>query len=200
MVPIWSSLGATWQRAMCIALETYLQGSAPIGALVVDGSERPVSRGANRFLGDRLAHAEMEALRGIPPDVERKALALYTTLEPCPMCTGALRMMQLRAVHYAARDPAAGSTGLLTANEFMRRFPCEPIGPDAPALEFVAVAALLEYRTRNGHDRWRESWHAYQPEAVELGEALAASGRFHEWQRAHATAEEIFCEVAARAG
>ena len=99
------------------------------------------------------------------------------------MCTGAIRMMQLGSVHFATRDPAAGSTELLTATRFMQRFPCKVVGPTHTLLEFVNVALTLEYRTRNGHQRWRDEWYSYLPNAVEAGEALARDGKFAEWQQ-----------------
>ena len=89
------------------------------------------------------------------------------------MCTGAIRMTQLEAVHLAARDPAAGSTELLSASEFMRKFTCTVFDPSDSMLEFASVALVLEYRTRSGHSRWREKWHSYHPAAVEVGERLA---------------------------
>ncbi len=159
---MWDQLETPWQDAMRQALTAYSQGSAPIGAVVVSERGDVVSIGRNNFAGDRLAHAETEALRNIPPTAERRKCAIYTTKEPCPMCTGAIRMTQLDAVHLGARDPAAGSTELLNASEFMRKFTCTVFEPSDSMLEFASIALVLEYRTRNGHSRWREKWHSYQ--------------------------------------
>ena len=86
-------------------------------------------------------------------DIDRTQCEIYSTLEPCPMCTGAVRMSQLRAVHFAARDPSAGSTEFLTANRFMREFPCVAHTPRDALLELVIVSLLMEYRRRTGHMR-----------------------------------------------
>ena len=111
------------------------------------------------------------------------------------MCTGAIRVMQLRALKFAARDPAAGSIELLRATHFMRRFECQVIEPGDPLLERVNVAMMMEYRTRNGHQRWRESWFSYLPESVEVGETLAASKYFEESRQS--TPQKIYDTIAA---
>ena len=111
------------------------------------------------------------------------------------MCTGAIRVMQLQSLHVATWDPAAGSTELLKATQFMRQFECDVAGPDCPELEFVNVALMLEYRTRNNHLRWRENWYSYLPAAVDLGEELANQKRFTVWLRDGVPSEAIFEEV-----
>ena len=65
---------------------------------------------------------------------------LYTTLEPCALCVGAIRMLGLRDVRYAARDPAAGSLTLFEATDFMRRGAVQPRHLGDDALEAVLIA------------------------------------------------------------
>ena len=177
------------------ALSAHVEGSAPIGAVVVDAGGEVIARGRNSFSTDRLAHAETEALRAVPTDANRTSSVIYTTMEPCPMCTGAIRMMQLQAVHLGARDPAAGSTSLLNANEFMREFRCRTVEPRNPELEFASVALLMEYRKRTQHLRWRDAWRAYHPLAVEAGERLADSNRYKVAFAREKAHEQIFEEV-----
>ncbi|HEY7708239.1 MAG TPA: nucleoside deaminase [Gaiellaceae bacterium] len=86
-------------------------GQLPIGAvLVLDGEV--VSRGRNRHLERRtqLAHAELEALyEGGEAAWSRHAdCVLYTTVEPCPMCLGALVMADVPHVVFAAHDRGGG--------------------------------------------------------------------------------------------
>ncbi len=193
----WNRLDTCWQHAMRAGLEAYVDGSAPIGAVVVDSNGLVISVGRNNFAADRLGHAEMQALKGVPTDTKRDQISLFSTMEPCPMCTGAVRMMQLKSLHFATYDPAAGSTELLNATRFMRRFSCEVIGPAHPMLEFANIALTLEYRTRNGHRRWRDAWISYNPRAVEAGEKLAEEHRFSTWEKAKSKPETIFEEVCA---
>jgi len=192
----WNQLNDTWKQVMNSAFEAYLENSIPVGAAIVDEYGEVVSVGRNKFSQDRIAHAETESLRNAPPTLNRKQASIYSSMEPCPMCTGAIRMMQLKNLYMAARDPAAGSTALLNASEFMRYFECQVVSPTNPTLEFVNVAIVLEHRTRNGHKRWRENWFSYLPKAVETGETLAASGQYQVWLDNGRTAHEIYDQIA----
>ena len=196
----WDKLQSVWQQVMLGALESYLENSVPVGAVVVDEQGEIVSVGRNKLSQDRIAHAETEALKAIPSSVDRKTASIFSSMEPCPMCTGAIRIMQLKTLHIAARDPAAGSTELLNATKFMRHFECEVVDPADPALEFVNVALMFEHRTRNGHNRWRDEWFTYLPLAVETGEALAASGKYEAWVTNGSTAREIYDEISTHVG
>jgi len=192
----WKSLGNTWQTVMLSAVEAYLKNSIPIGAAIVDNNGAVVSIGRNGLTHDRIAHAETEALRSAPAGLDRKNASIYSSMEPCPMCTGAIRLMQLKTLYMAARDPAAGSTELLSATKFMRHFECQVVAPANPTLEFVNVAILIEYRTRNDHQRWREDWYVYHPLAVEIGEEMASSGIYESWIARDCSAQEIYEIVA----
>lgn len=91
------------------------EGTYPIGALVVSSDGIILSRGRNRVYsaGDYTAHAEVEALRSaggaLMAPSYRGTCTLYTTLEPCLMCTGALLMARIARVVWAANDPDYGA-------------------------------------------------------------------------------------------
>ena len=92
-------------------------GEVPIGAVVVLGGE-VVGRGHNRreIDGDPLAHAELLAIRAAAIRVRGWRLAgcsMYVTLEPCPMCAGALVASRIDRLVYGAADPKAGFCGSL---------------------------------------------------------------------------------------
>ena len=87
----------------------------PIGAVVVAG-DRVVGRGHNlvETLQDATAHAEMQALTAASSTLGGKYLrdcTLYVTLEPCPMCAGAILNARIPRVYYGARDRAMGACG-----------------------------------------------------------------------------------------
>jgi tRNA(adenine34) deaminase len=92
-------------------------GEVPIGAVVVcDG--RVVATGSNRreVDADPTAHAEMIALREAARVLGRWRLegcTVYVTLEPCPMCAGALHAARVDRCVYGAVDPKAGALGTL---------------------------------------------------------------------------------------
>jgi tRNA(adenine34) deaminase len=92
-------------------------GEVPIGAVVVcDGAV--VARGSNRreIDADPTAHAEMIAVRAAARALGRWRLegcTVYVTLEPCPMCAGALHAARVDRCVYGAVDPKAGALGTL---------------------------------------------------------------------------------------
>jgi tRNA(adenine34) deaminase len=93
-------------------------GDVPIGAVVLV-DEAVVGRGHNRReeLGDPTAHAEMLALREAAAVVgdgwRLEEATVVVTLEPCPMCAGALVAARVARVVFGAEDPKAGSLGSL---------------------------------------------------------------------------------------
>jgi len=106
---------------MAVALEeaalALAHGDVPVGAVAVAGGEMVARRHNERELeGDPTAHAELLALR----DAARflgtwrlDALTLVVTLEPCPMCAGALVGGRVARLVFAAPDPRAGACGSL---------------------------------------------------------------------------------------
>lgn len=94
------------------ALET---GDVPVGCVVVQG-DQIIGRGQNRreAASDATAHAEVEAIRMACRKLGRWNLsdcALYVTLEPCPMCAGAIWNARIPELCFGARDPRAGCCG-----------------------------------------------------------------------------------------
>jgi tRNA(adenine34) deaminase len=92
-------------------------GETPVGAVVVCDGE-VVARGSNRreIDADPTAHAEMIAVREAARVLERWRLegcTVYVTLEPCPMCAGALHAARVERCVYGAADPKAGALGTL---------------------------------------------------------------------------------------
>lgn len=103
------------RQALLLADEAAAEGEVPVGAVIVHGSEI-IATGRNRRENERnaLCHAEIEAI-----DNACRALGgwrligctLVVTLEPCPMCTGAIINSRIEKVVYGAADPKAGSCG-----------------------------------------------------------------------------------------
>lgn len=102
-------------RALELAGRAAGAGEVPVGAVVVrDGLE--LGAGWNRPVGacDPTAHAEIEALRAAARTEGNYRLPgaeLFVTLEPCPMCAGAIVHARIARVVYAAADPRAGAFG-----------------------------------------------------------------------------------------
>lgn len=106
------------KAALTLARRSAAEGEVPVGCVVVcDGVI--VGRGRNRRETRRnaLCHAELEAIHKACRKLGGWRLHrcdLYVTLEPCPMCAGAILNARIRTVYYGAPDPKAGSCGTLT--------------------------------------------------------------------------------------
>lgn len=92
------------------------QGEVPIGAIVVDPEGNVIGTGYNRreLDEDSTQHAEMIAIRQACAKLGSWRLvdcSLFVTLEPCPMCAGAIINSRIKAVYYGAFDPKAGAAG-----------------------------------------------------------------------------------------
>lgn len=103
------------QEAIIEAQKAAVIGEIPIGAVVVKGGEI-ISRGHNRreIDHDPTAHAEIIALREAGKNLGTWRLSdcmLYVTMEPCPMCCGALINSRIDTVIYGADEPKFGSAG-----------------------------------------------------------------------------------------
>lgn len=102
------------RMALSEALDADAEGEVPIGAVVV-ARGRVIGKGHNMTerLHDATAHAEMIAITAATEALGGKYLSdctLYVTVEPCPMCAGAMNWSQLGRVVYGADDPKRGST------------------------------------------------------------------------------------------
>lgn len=104
-------------KAIEEALKAEAIGEVPIGAIVVHNNEI-IGRGYNlrETSLDSTAHAEMLAIRGASEHLQAWRLldcTLYVTLEPCPMCAGAIVQSRVPKVVYGTTDPKAGCAGTL---------------------------------------------------------------------------------------
>ena len=117
------------EQALALAREAAVHGEVPVGCVIVkDG--KVIGRGRNRREEKQAvySHAEMEAMAQANAALGSWRLdgcALYVTLEPCPMCAGAILNARIPKVFYGARDSAFGACGGVT-NLFMEQFPHRP--------------------------------------------------------------------------
>ena len=115
--------------ALELAREAAAAGEVPVGCVIVkDGAV--IGRGRNRREEKQaiFSHAEMEAIAEANAALGSWRLEdcdLYVTLEPCPMCAGAIINGRVRRVFYGARDSVMGACGGVL-NLFMENFPHHP--------------------------------------------------------------------------
>ena len=103
------------KQALLLAKEAFDDGEVPVGCVIVRGDEI-VGRGRNRREKDKsaLAHAEMEAISEACRNLGGWRLwqcTLYVTLEPCPMCAGAIVNARIPRVVFGASDKKCGACG-----------------------------------------------------------------------------------------
>lgn len=121
------------KQALREAQKAYDKGEAPVGAVVVkDG--RIIARGYNlrEKNNDPTAHAEIIAIKKAAKKLGGWRLSgcdMYVTLEPCPMCAGAIIQARIERLFYGADDPKAGASGsvidVFAENRFNHRVEVE---------------------------------------------------------------------------
>lgn len=129
------------RQALLLAREAAANGEVPVGCVIVRGGEI-IACGRNRReeKASALSHAETEAIAAANAALRSWRLddcSLYVTLEPCPMCAGAILNARIPKVFYGARDTVMGACGGVL-NLFMEDF------PNTPAL----VGGILEEECR----------------------------------------------------
>ena len=117
-------------EALALAREAAAAGEVPVGCVIVGPDGTVIGRGRNRREenADATAHAEIEAIREACTalgDWRLEDCRLYVTLEPCPMCAGAIINARVPAVYYGAREAQSGACGSVI-DLFFERFGHQP--------------------------------------------------------------------------
>ena len=116
--------------ALELAREAAAEGEVPVGCVVAGPDGAVIGTGRNRRENgaDATAHAEMEAIRdacGALGSWRLTGCSLYVTLEPCPMCAGAILNARVSRLYYGSKEPNSGCCGSIL-NIFMEPFGFEP--------------------------------------------------------------------------
>ena len=114
------------QMALGFAMQAFEQGEVPIGCVIIDEGGEKIGEGFNKRESSKnaTAHAEIEAISQACAkigDWRLDGCSLYVTLEPCPMCAGAIIMSRIEKVFYGAREQKTGSCGSVL-NLFMEPY------------------------------------------------------------------------------
>lgn len=118
------------RAALELAREAAEMGEVPVGCVVFDEAGEIIGRGRNRCeeLPDACAHAEVEAIRAACAargSWNLSGCGLAVTLEPCPMCAGAIINARIAELRYGAREEKSGCCGSVL-NLFEERFNHRP--------------------------------------------------------------------------
>jgi len=103
------------QMALKLAEEAYAAGEIPVGAVAVyDEKVIAIGRNEKELRQDATAHAELLVLQRAAEHLQKwrlQGVTLYCTLEPCPMCAGAMINARIKRLVYGCRDDKAGAAG-----------------------------------------------------------------------------------------
>ena len=118
------------RAALALAQQAAQHGDVPVGCVVVDEQGDIIGRGYNRReeKKDALAHAEVEAIRdacAVRGNWNLSGCSMFVTLEPCPMCAGAIINSRISTVVYGAKEEHSGSCGSVI-NLFEERYGHKP--------------------------------------------------------------------------
>ncbi len=118
------------RQALDLARACLPDGDVPVGCVIADRQGRVIGRGRNRREAHHsaVAHAEVEAIAQACRALDSWRLegcTLYVTLEPCPMCAGAILNARIAQVRYGAREEKSGCCGSVL-NLFEERFNHHP--------------------------------------------------------------------------
>jgi tRNA(Arg) A34 adenosine deaminase TadA len=204
----WDDVAPEWRTCMELAWDAYARGSTPVGAIVLDGAGREVSRGTNArhsadaghsLAGSHLAHAEVLALGRLDSEGRYEDHGLYSSLEPCLLCCGAAVMSLIGTVHWAGTDPYGGATAIVGAqNAHLQRGVtsfAEPLGGTVGLFSEALVVEFYLRRKPDGHVV--AAFQASRPAAMAAAEVLAGDGAA-EAASAGTGVAEVFDAAAAR--
>ncbi|MGE0765136.1 MAG: nucleoside deaminase [Hyphomicrobiaceae bacterium] len=134
------------QRALAEAEAAAARGEVPVGAVLIaaDGSLLAADGNRSREMSDPTAHAEMLVLRTACRAVGEQRIvgaSLYVTLEPCPMCAGAISLARIRRLYWGANDPKSG--GVESGPRVFSHSTCHHVPELYGGLCEAAAASLL---------------------------------------------------------
>ncbi|MBO5571562.1 MAG: nucleoside deaminase [Ruminococcus sp.] len=124
---MWKDLTFQWQTVLEEAWTAFTNGSIPVGAAVFDKNGDLLVKDHNRrsepqTLNPRTAHAELNVLQHIDcrGGLNIREIQLYTSMEPCPMCMGAIVMSNIKSLNCGSHDRWCGALHLLDTDPYMR--------------------------------------------------------------------------------
>jgi tRNA(adenine34) deaminase len=193
----WLRLDEPWRECLRLAWEAYRAGTIPVGAVVVDGAGRIVGRGRNRIFaepdgglaGTRLAHAEVDALRALPAGPRYRDHVVYSALEPCLLCVGAVLVSEVGGIRYLAVDPVGGACRGRIDVPHARREPLEIEGPFEGWPERLATALSIAF--------WLGHPEAAKVVSLWTGGSRAAGERIRAFPNPPAALEEALADLLA---
>ena len=207
---MWDLLDKGWQTAFELAWNSYLKGTIPIGAVIQDETGEIVSQGQNLIFTDKkappplisdhkLAHAEINTLLGISEKNHPRIreYTLTTTMEPCPLCFGAIVMANIRHFRFAARDRVAGAAKVNRLHDYIASKNIAIEGPhellEAIQLAMQTCFELERNPAKSGY--LISQWELDCPKGIQLGRLLYEKGVLAEFKSRKALTQSVLDEL-----
>jgi tRNA(adenine34) deaminase len=182
----WACLDQAWQAL--------LHGNIPVGAVILDETGAIIATGQNmvyagspaspdgapqRLVRSLLAHAEINALAGLTPERRYAGCHLVTSLEPCPLCMGAVVQATIGSVSYLGADPFNGAAGQRITTRYTSRIALALSGPREDATGRLAAGLHLAFfLRRNSAGPCATVHRELRPDLVAAAESMIAAGLF----------------------
>jgi tRNA(Arg) A34 adenosine deaminase TadA len=182
----WACLDQAWQAL--------LRGNIPVGAVILDGTGTTIAVGQNMVYSGSaassdaapqhlsrslLAHAEINALAGLAPERRYADCHLVTSLEPCPLCMGAVAQATVGSVSYLGADPFNGAAGQPITTRYTSRVPLALSGPREDTAGRLAAGLHLAYFLRRNPAGPCATVHReLRPDLMAAADSMIAAGLF----------------------
>lgn len=183
-----NELSTAEQACLELAWQALLAGTTPVGAVVTDADGVIIGSGRNAVYGaadppmlsgSLLAHAEINALIGLPVGKRHGDCRLVTSLEPCQLCAGAVRMATVGGVSFVGADPLNGSAWVLASDRYVGRQPVQICGPRTDQIGRLASGLHVAfYLRRRPEGPVIAAYRQVRPDLAAAGEALIRAGLF----------------------
>ena len=184
---IYRELSNEWRMCFDLAVQAFWHRSLPVGCIVLDAAGKLISKARAAMVygspkSNMTQHAEIMALSKIPVPSLEQSLTMYSTIEPCPMCFGAINVARVACLHFGTRDPWAGSTDLVNGNWYMRRKQIDIRPAGAPFQRIMAIFLVYAMMRKPGGDgfcdlsnEFVERWETVTPDIRQAVKALIES-------------------------
>jgi tRNA(adenine34) deaminase len=202
-INMWKTISEPWKVCFEEAWESYRNGSIPIGAVIVSNEGEIISRGRNmvgedikelnRLSRSNISHAEMNAIYSSEQGL--KNTIIYSSMEPCIMCFGAIVMSGIKEINYAARDGVAG--GINLKNAYIKKRDIK-INEHNPELEIVQLIIKADFIYRNFGERAEELlsvWEETCPLGIQIGRQWYKEDRLINYKEAKYTIEQVIEKI-----
>lgn len=195
------------RRCLELAWRSCRSGTVGVGAVLLDAEGDVIAEGNNAIfaaadagplVASRIAHAEMNVFAQVTPD--RRGATLYTSLEPCPMCAGAIILHDLQEVRVLAPDYLMhGLEAMGDRNEWIRnRFASRSFAADPDVIRLATLLASHSffYWFDEGHNA-RAAIAAAVPKTARWISDIVAAGTLIELAEAQASLDDVIATVLA---